>query len=346
MDTRKREPLAYSYIEDGRVHYLCDVPYWGEYHWSVKPGYDIVNFSWYDVQDISVIVLSLLAYYDVLKKESDDRKLLAKELFLFLYNDCLFSHSFLTIYYIALIRFLVDQDIDLRVLPVEPNLQKEETHSDDVALDQGDFVEMLLSTIQRQQAYVYLSLLHFSLSIKEDETSTLQIFMRMIGKDPAFSEDWRTSFTTVCRSTEEQQDKFIQMTALYTIWDVVRHSMLTMMSQDIYFTHCDCCGFFFIPQGRSDAIYCDRPNPEHGGEPCNKIGAQQTAKKKRKENPIENIFRKAYKRMYQRMDNEYISFEEYDAWYRKAKRQKVCCEEGEITLEAFEKWIDETSRRK
>lgn len=346
MVTRGKEPLAYSYMEDGKVHYLCDVPYWGEFHWSVKPGYDIVNFSWYDIQDISIIVLSLLAYYDVLKKESDDCKLHAKELFLFLYNDCLFSHSFLTIYYLALIRFLVDQDIDLRVFSVEPDQQEEGAYYNDATWDQGDFMEMLLSTIQRQQTYTHLSLLQYQMSIEESENCTLPTFMRMIGKDPAFSEDWRTSFTTVCRSTEAEPEKYIQMTALDTIWDVIRHSMFTMMSQNVYFKHCDCCGSFFIPQGRSDAIYCDRPNPEHGGEPCNKIGAQQTAKQKRKEDPIENIFRKAYKRMYQRMDNEYITFEEYEAWYGEAKQQKKRCDAGDITLEEFEKWIDKTSRKR
>lgn len=346
MITRRKEPLAYSYMKDGRIHYLCDVPYWGEFRWSVKPGYDIVNFSWYDKQDVAVTVLSLLAYYEMLKKDSDDRKLLAKELFLFLYNDYLLCHSFLTIYYIALIRFLVDQDVDLRVFSVEPNQQEEGADYCDAAWDQGDFIEMLLPTIQRHRTNVYLSLLQYHLSIEENENCTLPTFMRMIGKDPAFSEDWRTSFVTVCRSTEAEPEEYIQMTALDTAWDVIRHSMFMMISQNVYFKHCDCCGCFFIPQGRSDAIYCDRPNSEHGGEPCNRVGAQQTAKEKRKEDPIENIYRKAYKRMYQRMDNEYITFEKYETWLDEAKHRKELCVAGEITLEAFEQWIDETSRQK
>ncbi len=340
MERQNRNPLAYGYFENGRLYYRCEVPYWGEYRWSIKPGYDIVNFSWHELEEMEEIAVVMKVYCEVLCKNTTDRKTLAKELFLYMHDGYMLGNSFLAIYYIAIIRFLVDQDIDSRMFPSGISQKEYEDW------DYEDFVGMLLVTIVRQQAYVMMTLMVFLRSIQDDDTSTLQVFMRMLEQNQAFSEDWNTSFATVCRSTEEDPEKYFQMTELYSIWDVIRFSMFTMMSQSVFFTQCECCGNFFIPQGRDDAIYCDRPNSEYGGEPCSKVGAQQTAKQKRQEDPLENVYRKAYKRMYQRMSMEYISYEEYDAWYQEAKKKKVSCEQGEITLEEFEKWIDDTSRQK
>ena len=102
---------------------------------------------------------------------------------------------------------------------------------------------------------------------------------------------------------------------------------------------------YFIPLGRSDTIYCDRINSEYDA-PCSKIGPQVMAQEKREHDPITRIYHRAYKRMHQRMTEEYNTFEEYDAWYQEARRQKACCEKGEITLKEFENWIDATSRQK
>lgn len=340
MERQNRNPLAYGYFENGRLYYRCEVPYWGEYHWSLKPGYDIVNFSWYELEEMEETAAVMKVYCDAVRKNTTDKKTMAKGMLLYLHNGCMLVHLFLAIYYIAIIRFLVDQDIDSRIFPGGISRKEYEDW------DYEDFIKMLLVTIFRQQAYVVMTLIEFLRSIQDDDTSSLQVFMRILERDQAYSEDWSTSFTTVYRSTEEEPDKYILMTELYSIWDVIRFSMYTMMSQSVFFTQCECCGHFFIPQGRDDAIYCDRPNLEYGGEPCSKVGAQQTAKQKRLEDPLENVFRKAYKRMYQRMSMEYISYEEYDAWFQEAKKKKAGCERGEITLEEFEKWIDDTSRQK
>jgi len=47
---------------------------------------------------------------------------------------------------------------------------------------------------------------------------------------------------------------------------------------------CANCGRIFVPQKRSDAIYCDGPAPQNLSRRCNEIGAQMRRKRKRGSN--------------------------------------------------------------
>lgn len=44
---------------------------------------------------------------------------------------------------------------------------------------------------------------------------------------------------------------------------------------------CENCGRIFVPQKRSDAIYCDQPSPQNPDRRCNEIGAQIRRQRKR-----------------------------------------------------------------
>ncbi len=50
---------------------------------------------------------------------------------------------------------------------------------------------------------------------------------------------------------------------------------------------CENCGRIFVPQNRSDTIYCDNPSPQNPKRSCREIGAQMRRKKKRNIDDIE-----------------------------------------------------------
>jgi len=113
----------------------------------------------------------------------------------------------------------------------------------------------------------------------------------------------------------------------------------------VKYKHCQCCGKLFVPEGRSDSLYCDRIMP--GQErPCNEIGAHLVALEKRKNDPALSIHRQAYNRMYNRVEMDYMSRFDFDVWAKEAKKKRDACHAGKLPLDEFVKWIDGTSRQR
>lgn len=59
---------------------------------------------------------------------------------------------------------------------------------------------------------------------------------------------------------------------------------------------CKNCGKYFVPIGRSDQVYCGYPSPQDENKACRDIGAQNTLKKKRKNDDVATEYRRLYMR--------------------------------------------------
>ena len=101
----------------------------------------------------------------------------------------------------------------------------------------------------------------------------------------------------------------------------------------------------FVPMGPSDAVYCDFIMPGEK-QPCNKIGANRQAKKKVAADPALKEYRSAYQRLNKRVELGYWEKEAFQAWATEAKSRCTQCQNGEITIEEYQKWLDETSRQR
>ncbi|MDR3344799.1 MAG: DUF6076 domain-containing protein [Oscillospiraceae bacterium] len=72
--------------------------------------------------------------------------------------------------------------------------------------------------------------------------------------------------------------------------------LLRLLTSGAVIKKCKYCGNYFVPQGRSGAVFCERiANSE--AKPCRKIGALKLHKAAKADNPIHEAHRKAYRRM-------------------------------------------------
>lgn len=69
-----------------------------------------------------------------------------------------------------------------------------------------------------------------------------------------------------------------------------------VLDTDTKIVKCKNCGNYFVPVGRSDQIYCGYPAPQDEGKACRDIGAQNTLKKKRKNDDVATEYRRLYMR--------------------------------------------------
>lgn len=346
------KPMAYSYVENDRIYYIAELPHYGEIGWSTELGFMLVTFSSLDEHDVEGICTTLLNHCQVARNFSEDPEFLLRVLGNLMSREGYAEwNSVVLLYLIAYLRILLDDEIDMRVLDFddpewhEGLLEFIREDTEDHCFGAYSNIAMLRESLRERQDMLVSALDQITESSWEDNCSLLIAYMGANVQDEAFRRCWNTEFPTVCRTKIDEPDQHVQMTELYTIQDFLRYHLLQALFHSVNITRCNCCMNYFVPLGRSDTIYCDRINPEYDA-PCSKIGPQLMAQEKRENDPLSRIYHRAYKRMNQRMTAEYITYEEYDAWYQEAKRRKVSCEQGEITLEEFEKWIDDTSRQK
>lgn len=94
------------------------------------------------------------------------------------------------------------------------------------------------------------------------------------------------------------------------------------------------CNKFFIPEGRIDTLYCDN---------CRKDGAKIAYKQKIENNDFLKLYNKEYQRRYAKIRNydkamKKTKLKEVQLWVKKAKTK---IDEPNLTIEQFEKWIEE-----
>jgi hypothetical protein len=80
--------------------------------------------------------------------------------------------------------------------------------------------------------------------------------------------------------------------------------------------------------------------------PCCEIGANIVAVEKRKTHPELRVYRQAYERLYKRVEMGYMERTDFAVWYITAREKRDACHSGELPLNEFLRWIDETSRQR
>lgn len=109
------------------------------------------------------------------------------------------------------------------------------------------------------------------------------------------------------------------------------------------FTRCSNCGHIFVPEGRSDAIYCLYPSPQNKNKTCREIGAQVARANKEKNDIVTKEYRKAYMRhqmMTKRHPHDREKRKAFDDLTEgmKAWRKKLAA--GTATAEEFLEWLE------
>lgn len=109
------------------------------------------------------------------------------------------------------------------------------------------------------------------------------------------------------------------------------------------FIKCKNCGKYFVPIGRSDALYCGYPSPQDPSRNCRDIGPQATRTKKMKSDAATQEYRRLYMRLKMAMkrhpENEQLQYSlgkltgEMKEW----RKKQIA---GEATADDILVWIN------
>ena len=109
------------------------------------------------------------------------------------------------------------------------------------------------------------------------------------------------------------------------------------MRRAIRFKRCQLCGRLFAATDGDRTEYCSREYEK--GKTCRDVGAARVYQKKLLGNPITRAYNRAYKTHNARIRYGTMTREEFNAWTAEAKKHRDACQNGEISLEAFEAWL-------
>lgn len=139
-------------------------------------------------------------------------------------------------------------------------------------------------------------------------------------------------------------DKNNSMRVAYTlgsIYPLFALDVLKIQEKDICIKRCQNCGRLFLPNSRTDEIYCN--NVYVDGKTCKQVGYAN----KLKSDPFKTEYRKAYKTQHAKMKRNLKNIPNYkekyfDPWINAAKNAMEKFR-AENNIEAFTQWIKEHS---
>jgi hypothetical protein len=126
-----------------------------------------------------------------------------------------------------------------------------------------------------------------------------------------------------------------------SIRDMIDYSLRSCVERGITVRRCKHCGRYFPQTGRVSAEYCERPVAP-GEQRCREFGAFKNWSKKQIEDPVVKAYRREYKRRFAWIKAGRITDEAFYAWSAKARAEKKKCEQGTISLDEFNRWLDES----
>ena len=113
-------------------------------------------------------------------------------------------------------------------------------------------------------------------------------------------------------SVEMKGNKAVVAIALKTAEDLLTLELLVALRSGRPLKKCEHCGQYFFPQGRSDAVYCDRVGAD--GFSCKKIGAHRQYRKNSRIDDVKALYDKTTKHNRYLKNRGVISQRDYDRW--------------------------------
>jgi|GEM_PF-1632523 len=119
---------------------------------------------------------------------------------------------------------------------------------------------------------------------------------------------------------------------------------LNIITSEAVIKKCKYCGNYFVPQGRSDTVFCDRI-AKGETKPCRIIGSLKLHTAEKIGNPIHEAHLKAYRRMNSKARTRRIAQGEFLAWSDEARAKRDACLSGELDFGEFQVWLDLDKKR-
>lgn len=105
---------------------------------------------------------------------------------------------------------------------------------------------------------------------------------------------------------------------------------------------CENCGRYFIPENRSDTLYCDNPSPQVPTMTCKEYGSQRLWYARQKDDELATLSRNilSAKSMLAKRNPDIQEYNlSYDYFRNERKNWKKAVEDGSRTREEYRKWL-------
>lgn len=139
--------------------------------------------------------------------------------------------------------------------------------------------------------------------------------------------------------------KMLHIFEFDTLIDLFNLSLINAIDKQVTIKKCKNCGYYFIPENRTDEVYCNRISPQNSNKTCKEYGAKKTYREEIKSTPIKyehnktsQYFRMKIKRCFDEKEKEklIIKFDKYKTDYAKKKKQY---NNKKIIESDFAEWI-------
>lgn len=137
-------------------------------------------------------------------------------------------------------------------------------------------------------------------------------------------------------------------TATYTIdeWNRLGEILLVSLCEIERHGHvirkCNNCGRYFIPEHRSDTIYCNNSSPQDSSMTCKQYGSQRLWYERQKDDELATLSRNilSKKSMLAKRNPDIPEYtQSYDYFRTERKKWKKAIEEGCKTREEYREWL-------
>lgn len=123
-----------------------------------------------------------------------------------------------------------------------------------------------------------------------------------------------------------------------TLVDLHKFIMAKYLQEGIKFKSCKNCNSYFAVMGNSKAEYCNRLM-EGSEKTCRQAGSMRIYQSKKLEDPINQVYTRAYKTRNARIRYGSMTREEFDKWSAEAREHRDKCLAGLLEFSEFEEWL-------
>lgn len=150
------------------------------------------------------------------------------------------------------------------------------------------------------------------------------------------------------------EGRFHSVYTLETCVSLILFEAAHAIEQDTKFVKCKNCGCYFVPIGRSDALYCGYPSPQDRNKTCRDLGAQATRARMLKNDIVTQEYRRLYMRLkmaIKRHPDDPTLQQKFDSLTEGMKEKRKKRDMGELNSDDILEWIasldtSDSNRRK
>lgn len=366
---------AYTYIKDDMVYLLYDIKDYGFYPGAgYKLGTQLIDFLWINIPPIMKVYDELIEATLVLKKNIsvDDYKDYTDKIIKSMDEYSVYLHfyieNFLKITFNTIRNAKIDFSLFQKAFPnmkiqangnIEDMKYMGEFRAYLNAVKETIFINLLSRSHRLQEEIDFITNI-----MKDEKNASLTPMQRLYlldlrraekedNNEPYYTNNpFKTQFVPLINglpikgniTTDNISEKNIEVVEMYEINDIddlIRFELLKTISNNVLIKKCANCGYYFVPDGRVDTIYCNRAyyySKDH--KTCAEIGSIKKYKDKIKDDPIYIAYNKAYKRYNSRVRHKKMSQADFLEWSEEARRLRDDCYNDKISLSDYKIWLD------